>query len=135
MDFADTQDEAAFRKRARAFLNDNAELKNQVNRNLATGWNKDEALAAARIWQAKKFESGFAGLVLPAEYRRPFAYEAEVEQVEEKQAALDKFDESVVTVQRVFSRWPGARACSSATGRSTTRTSSGRATPFREDGN
>ena len=68
MDFADTQDEAAFRKRARRFLNDNAELKNQASRNLATGWNKDEALAAAKLWQAKKFDAGYAGLVLPTEY-------------------------------------------------------------------
>jgi len=68
MDFTDTQDEAAFRKRVRKFLNDNAELKCGANRNLATGWNKEEVLTAARNWQAKKFDAGFSGLVLPAEY-------------------------------------------------------------------
>ena len=68
MDFSDTKDEAEFRKRTRAFLKGSAELKSQAKHNFATGWNKDEALAAARAWQAKIFESGFAGLVLPAEY-------------------------------------------------------------------
>ena len=68
MDFSDTQNEAVFREKARVFLSANAELKAEVKRNMATGWNKDEALAAARDWQAKKFDAGFAGLTMPTEY-------------------------------------------------------------------
>ena len=68
MDFSDTQNEAVFREKARVFLSANAELKAEVKRNMATGWNKDEALAAARDWQAKKFDAGFTGLTMPTEY-------------------------------------------------------------------
>jgi len=68
MDFTDTPEEAAFRAKARGFLGANAETKSSGNRNLATGWNKDEALAAARAWQAKKAAAGFACITMPKEY-------------------------------------------------------------------
>ncbi len=68
MDFDDTQDEAAFRAKAREFLRANAETKATAKRNMATGWNKEEALAAARTWQAKKADGGFAGLTMPVAY-------------------------------------------------------------------
>ncbi|MBT7757099.1 MAG: acyl-CoA dehydrogenase [Rhodospirillaceae bacterium] len=68
MDFTDTPEEAAYRDKARRFLNANAEPKSTGNRNMATGWNKDEALAAARAWQAKKATGGFAGITMPTEY-------------------------------------------------------------------
>ena len=68
MDFSDTQNEAVFRQKARVFLGANAELKAEAKRNMATGWNKDEALIAAQDWQAKKFDAGFAGLSMPTEY-------------------------------------------------------------------
>jgi alkylation response protein AidB-like acyl-CoA dehydrogenase len=68
MDFDDSQEEAAFRAKARDFLSANAEAKADAKRNMATGWNKDEALAAARAWQAKKADAGFAGLTMPTEY-------------------------------------------------------------------
>jgi len=68
MDFADTQDETAFREKARGFLAENAENKANAKRTNGTGWNKDEALAAAQLWQAKKFDAGFAGLTMPTEY-------------------------------------------------------------------
>ncbi|NQV59106.1 MAG: acyl-CoA dehydrogenase family protein [Alphaproteobacteria bacterium] len=68
MDFTDTPEEAAFRAKARGFLSANAETKSSGNRNLATGWNKDEALAAARAWQAKKAAAGFACITMPKEY-------------------------------------------------------------------
>ena len=68
MDFSDTQNEAVFREKARVFLSANAELKAEVKRNMATGWDKEEALAAARDWQAKKFDAGFTGLTMPTEY-------------------------------------------------------------------
>ena len=68
MDFTDTEEEAAYRAKARGFLKDNAEPKSSGKRNLATGWNKDEALVAARAWQAKKAAGGFAGITMPTEY-------------------------------------------------------------------
>ncbi|MDA1101110.1 MAG: acyl-CoA dehydrogenase family protein [Proteobacteria bacterium] len=68
MDFTDTPEEAAFRARARSFLSTNAEAKSSGNRNLSTGWNKDQALAAARTWQARKAAAGFAGITMPREY-------------------------------------------------------------------
>ena len=68
MDFSDTQNEAVSREKARVFLSANAGLKAEAKRNISTGWNKDEALAAARDWQAKKFDAGFAGLTMPTEY-------------------------------------------------------------------
>ncbi|MDP7546758.1 MAG: acyl-CoA dehydrogenase family protein, partial [Alphaproteobacteria bacterium] len=37
-------------------------------RNMASGWNKDEALAAARAWQATKAAAGFAGITMPTDY-------------------------------------------------------------------
>ena len=67
MDFTDTPEEAAFRKKAQSFLSANASLKGSGG-NSAIGWNKDEALAAARAWQAKKFDAGFAGITMPTEY-------------------------------------------------------------------
>ncbi|MBC8239222.1 MAG: acyl-CoA dehydrogenase family protein, partial [Alphaproteobacteria bacterium] len=71
MDFTDTPEEAAFRAKARGFLSANAETKSSGNRNLATGWNKDEALAAARAWQARKAAGGFACITMPKEYGGP----------------------------------------------------------------
>ncbi len=68
MDFTDTPEEAAFRAKARDFLSANAAAKKSGSSNLATGWNKDEALAAARAWQAKKAAAGFAGITMPEEY-------------------------------------------------------------------
>ncbi len=67
MDFTDTPEEAAFREKAQSFLSANASLKGSGG-NSAIGWNKDEALAAARAWQAKKFDAGFAGITMPTEY-------------------------------------------------------------------
>ncbi|MDP6346608.1 MAG: acyl-CoA dehydrogenase family protein [Alphaproteobacteria bacterium] len=68
MDFNDTPEEAAFRKQAREFLTANAKSKAEAGRGMAVGWNKDEALAAARAWQATKADGGFAGITWPEEY-------------------------------------------------------------------
>jgi alkylation response protein AidB-like acyl-CoA dehydrogenase len=68
MDFTDTPEEAAYRAKARSFLNENAEPKSSGKRNMASGWNKDEALAAARAWQATKAAAGFAGITMPTDY-------------------------------------------------------------------
>jgi len=68
MDFNDTAEESAYRAKARSFLKENAEPKSSGKRNLASGWNKDEALGAARAWQARKAAGGFAGITMPTEY-------------------------------------------------------------------
>ena len=68
MDFTDTAEESEYRAKARSFLKENAEPKSSGKRNLASGWNKDEALGAARAWQAKKAAGGFAGITMPTEY-------------------------------------------------------------------
>jgi alkylation response protein AidB-like acyl-CoA dehydrogenase len=68
MDFTDTAEESEYRAKARSFLKENAEPKSIGKRNLASGWNKDEALVAARAWQARKAAGGFAGITMPMEY-------------------------------------------------------------------
>ena len=68
MDFTDTAEESAYRAKARSFLKENADPKSSGKHNLASGWNKDEALVAARAWQAKKAAGGFAGITMPTEY-------------------------------------------------------------------
>ena len=68
MDFTDTAEESEYRAKARSFLKENAEPKSSGKRNLASGWNKDEALGAARAWQARKAAGGFAGITMPTEY-------------------------------------------------------------------
>ena len=68
MDFTDTAEESEYRAKARSFLKENAEPKSSGKRNLASGWNKDEALVAARAWQARKAAGGFAGITMPTEY-------------------------------------------------------------------
>ncbi len=68
MDFTDTPEEATYRAKARSFLNETAEPKSSGKRSIASGWNKDEALVAARAWQAKKAAGGFAGITMPTEY-------------------------------------------------------------------
>ncbi|MDE0943248.1 MAG: acyl-CoA dehydrogenase family protein [Alphaproteobacteria bacterium] len=68
MDFTDTQEEAAFRVKARSFLEVNAQPKDGGDRNLATGADKAGMLAASRPWQVKKAAAGFAGITMAKEY-------------------------------------------------------------------
>jgi len=69
MDFKDTPEEAEFRVKARTFLSANATAKKDaLDRNLATGADRDKHLTAGRDWQAKKHAGGFAGLTWPKEY-------------------------------------------------------------------
>jgi len=70
MDFEDTPQEAAFRKKARAWLDQNAEPRAPGD---SGGERLDEAddsrtVAAAKAWQAKKFDEGWAVLTWPKEY-------------------------------------------------------------------
>ena len=67
MDFNDTPEEAAYRAEVRAFLDKHATRKSSR----ATTYDKqDESkkLAAAKAWQAKKAEAGFAGITWAREY-------------------------------------------------------------------
>lgn len=64
MDFNDTPHEAAFRARARAFLESHARRKLQGARSADPGAGVFD-LAAAKAWQKTKAGAGFAGLVWP----------------------------------------------------------------------
>lgn len=69
MDFEDTPEEAAYRNRARAFLEANAELESaDSGRGYRDGNDDPKALERARKWQALKADAGFAGIVWPKEY-------------------------------------------------------------------
>jgi alkylation response protein AidB-like acyl-CoA dehydrogenase len=70
MDFNDTPEEAAFRAKARAWLEANAELKSTQNRGPdPLGERIDEAtLKAAKAWQKKKADAGWACIGWPEEY-------------------------------------------------------------------
>ncbi|MBT3535218.1 MAG: acyl-CoA dehydrogenase [Rhodospirillaceae bacterium] len=67
MDFNDTPQEAEFRAEARAWLEDNAERK-APGKVYKYRRGEPELIPAARAWEARKFESGFAGIALPTEY-------------------------------------------------------------------
>ena len=60
MDFDDTPDEAAFRREARAWLAANVPSKEELE-------GLDE-VAAAKLWQMRKYEAGWACIRWPAEY-------------------------------------------------------------------
>jgi alkylation response protein AidB-like acyl-CoA dehydrogenase len=70
MDFNDTPDEAKFRAEARAWLEANAELKGaddaggDVLGELVT----EESVKAAKVWQKKKADAGWACITWPKEY-------------------------------------------------------------------
>lgn len=68
MDFQDTPDEAAFRSQARAWLRANAPPVEVAQSMTRHSKNEVAALAAARIWQAKKADAGWACIDWPTEY-------------------------------------------------------------------
>ncbi len=70
MNFDDTPQEAEFRAKARAWLEKNAKPRDP-NENLPNPLGEredDAAVAAAKAWQAKKFDEGWACLTWPVEY-------------------------------------------------------------------
>ncbi len=69
MDFDDTPEEAAFRAEARAFLDANAMRRKpgQVE-GYRRGQDKPGALEAAKAFQRRKYEAGFAGIAWPKEW-------------------------------------------------------------------
>lgn len=70
MDFRDSAGEAAFRSAARAWLRDNAELRNAdiVEPGIFTDYPDAAQVAESRSWQRKKFDSGWAGINWPKAY-------------------------------------------------------------------
>ncbi len=68
MDFEDTPDEAAFRAEARAFLAANASRKEGRTRVSRYGDTDPADIAAAKAWQAKKADAGFACITWPAQW-------------------------------------------------------------------
>jgi alkylation response protein AidB-like acyl-CoA dehydrogenase len=69
MDFDDTPEEAEFRKGVRAFLDKNARRRAPGEASIYRGGlEKPEVRAAAKAWQAKKAEAGFAGITWPKEW-------------------------------------------------------------------
>jgi acyl-CoA dehydrogenase len=70
MDFEDTPQEAEFRKKARAWLDANAELRDpdETGGDLLGEREDEGAIAAAKAWQAKKFDEGWAVLTWPKEF-------------------------------------------------------------------
>jgi alkylation response protein AidB-like acyl-CoA dehydrogenase len=67
MDFNDTAEEAAFRSRARAFLEGRLRLKGAPGESLQKKLSEADYLAAAKAYQAAKAEAGFAGITWPKE--------------------------------------------------------------------
>jgi alkylation response protein AidB-like acyl-CoA dehydrogenase len=68
MDFDDTPQEAAFRKKARAWLEKNAKLRAPDDSVDELSEREDPgAIKAAKAWQAKKFDEGWAVLTWPKE--------------------------------------------------------------------
>ena len=70
MDFRDSPDEAAFRREARAWLEANAPLRDshQVEPGVFENWPDAAQLQAARDWQRRKHDAGWAGVFWPVEY-------------------------------------------------------------------
>lgn len=62
MDFNDTPEEAKFRAEARAFLEANLELKSADSERLMRKLSPPDYMKAAKAYQAKKAEAGFAGI-------------------------------------------------------------------------
>src|SRR5215469_6291494 len=68
MDFSDTEEEAAFRSEARAFLAANAEPKGHARPVLRLGDLGPDAVKRCKEWQAKKADAGFAAITWPKTY-------------------------------------------------------------------
>ena len=70
MDFNDTPEEAEYRARARAWLGENAKPRSASSqgRGLLAEGESQEIIAAAKTWQAKKADAGWACLRWPKQY-------------------------------------------------------------------
>jgi alkylation response protein AidB-like acyl-CoA dehydrogenase len=68
MDFNDTPEEAAFRAEARAFLEANCTPKAAENDRMLRSLKPVEYMKAAKVYQKRKAEAGFAGITWPKEH-------------------------------------------------------------------
>ncbi len=68
MDFDDTPEEAAFRAEARAFLTAHAQPKDADQRVPRYGDTEAADIQAAKAWQGKKADAGFAGVTWPRKW-------------------------------------------------------------------
>jgi alkylation response protein AidB-like acyl-CoA dehydrogenase len=70
MDFNDTPEEAGFRTEARTWLEANAKLRtpDDVAPDVLSERTNDETIAAAKAWQKKKADAGWACITWPKEY-------------------------------------------------------------------
>ncbi len=69
MDFSDSYEEAAYRAKARAFLDANADPRQPDEvAGYRRGQDEPGALEAAMVFQAKKYAAGFAGITWPKEW-------------------------------------------------------------------
>ena len=68
MDFDDTPDEAAYRAKARAFLEKNAPKREGTNMLYRAAHADPGFIAKAKDWQARKLEAGYAGITWPKEW-------------------------------------------------------------------
>ena len=66
MDFKDNQEQADFRKKCRQWLENNAKLKTSIEKN--NEFANIDYLQAAKDWQNKKYDAGWAMLHWPKEY-------------------------------------------------------------------
>jgi alkylation response protein AidB-like acyl-CoA dehydrogenase len=65
MDFNDSAEESAFRQKVRAWLSANAQRRENPAQVFGEGLDEAAYLAAARVWQAKKAEAGYAAVAWP----------------------------------------------------------------------
>ncbi len=68
MDFEDTPEEAAYRSRARAFLEKNAPKREGTNMIYRAAHSDPNFMSEAKAWQAKKYDAGFAGITWAKEW-------------------------------------------------------------------
>jgi alkylation response protein AidB-like acyl-CoA dehydrogenase len=70
MDFRDSPEEAAFLSEARAWLTANAPPRDpaEIEPGVFENWPTEAQMQAARAWQRRKFDAGWAGVFWPAEY-------------------------------------------------------------------
>jgi len=67
MDFGDSPEEAAFRARVRAWLQANAERRQNEDQRFGEGLDDAARIAAAKAWQGKKAAAGYAAITWPRE--------------------------------------------------------------------
>ncbi len=89
MDFNDTPEQATFRAEVRSWLDRSAPRKTASKRSLNRRVDSEKGLAAAKEWQAKKADAGYACISFPKEYGGKGASILESIIVDEEEAGYD----------------------------------------------